>query len=291
MKISGFTFVRNGQSLGFPFIQSIRSILPICDEFIVNVGQSDDQTLAMIQAINDPKIKIIETVWNPHMRTKGYLYGEHKMIAQFACTGDWAFYLEADEVIHEQDLPTIVAAMQQHLEDPNIEALAFRYRHFYGNINTYAWSPVWYRVAPRIIKRSVRSYAPDGLYWLVLDSDNKKGRYPKAALIKEAIMYHYGWVRPEANMVEKFKQISIHWKPGYIKPEAVGYARIDPQTLHAFKGTHPQVMDGFFSQEKGLFQADPHHVLTRRERKHRLAMRLEKWFGIEFGRTHCKLVK
>ncbi len=288
MKVSGFTFVRNGHSLGFPFIESIRSILPICDEFIVNVGASDDDTLARVKAINDPKIKIIETTWNMHMQSKGYLYGEQKMIAQFACTGDWAFYLEADEVVHEQDLPKIVAAMHQHLDDKNVEALAFRYVHLYGNINTYAWSPLWYRVAPRIIKTSVRSFAPDGLYWVVLDQHNKKGRYPKAALVKEATMYHYGWVRPESKMTEKYAQVAPLWAGNARK---IVYAAIDPQTLLPFKGNHPKVVEGVFSSETGVFHSDPDHVLTRRERKHRWMMKVERWFGIEFGNKHCRLIK
>jgi hypothetical protein len=103
--ISGFTFIRNGVMLGFPFVESIRSLLPLVDEFVVAVGRSDDDTLARVQAIGDPKIKIIETVWNDHMADRGFVYAQQKMIAQYACTGDWAFYLEGDEVVHEASWP------------------------------------------------------------------------------------------------------------------------------------------------------------------------------------------
>ena len=103
-KVSGFTFIRNGMQLGYPFIASIQSILPIVDEFVIAVGESEDDTLSQIQALNEPKIRIIQTVWNENMRDKGYVYGQQKMIAQFNCTGDWAFYLEGDEVVHENDL-------------------------------------------------------------------------------------------------------------------------------------------------------------------------------------------
>ena len=119
------------------------------------------------------------------MREKGYVYGQQKMVAQFNCTGDWAFYIEADEVVHENDLETIKAVCKTHLNNPNVEALVFDYLHFYGNKNTYLHSPGWYKRAPRIIKTNVRSYAPDGLFWLVLEK-NKVGRYPKAALIGAA---------------------------------------------------------------------------------------------------------
>jgi len=65
MKISGFSFVRNGIKLYYPVVESIKSILPIVDEFVIAVGKGDDDdtTREQIAAIGDPKIKIIDTVW------------------------------------------------------------------------------------------------------------------------------------------------------------------------------------------------------------------------------------
>lgn len=290
MKVSGFTFIRNGEMLGFPFIQSIQSVLPIVDEFVIAVGESTDNTLEMIKALNDPKIKIIETVWNTHMKSKGFVYGQQKMIAQYACTGDWAIYIEGDELIHENDYHNIRRAMETYLHDPDVEALAFDYLHFYGNINTFAWSPQWYRRAARIIKTSVRSYAPDGLYWVVLDKKNKKGRYPKAALT-QATMYHYGWVRPEAKMKEKFSQVQDCWNREVHRPEDVKYRAIDTSTLKRFEGSHPAVLGDFFVNESSVYAADPAHKLTKRERKHRKTVKLEKWLGLELSKKHFHLVE
>ena len=158
MKVSAFTFIKNGQILGYPFIQSIQSILPIVDEFVINVGQSEDDTLTLIQSINNPKIRIIQSTWNDNMHDRGYVYGQQKMIAQFNCTGDWAFYIEGDEVYHEDDLDKIKASMQAHVDNPEVEALVFDFYHFYGNANSYLASPGWYRSEARIIKNSIRSY-------------------------------------------------------------------------------------------------------------------------------------
>ena len=130
MKISGFTFIKNGQILGYPFIESIQSILPIVDEFIINVGESEDHTLEMINSIKNKKIRIIESKWNDNMRDRGYVYGQQKMISQFNCTGDWAFYIEGDEVYHEDDLFKIKQSMQRYLNDENVEALIFDFYHF-----------------------------------------------------------------------------------------------------------------------------------------------------------------
>ena len=115
MKVSGFTFLRNGVKLGYPFVESIRSILPIVDEFIIALGPSPDGTTEKIEAIGNPKIRILHTQWNERMRNdysiKGFTYGQQKSIALFNCTGDWAFYLEGDELVHEDDLPKIRGAI------------------------------------------------------------------------------------------------------------------------------------------------------------------------------------
>ena len=62
MKISGFSFCRNAQKLYYPLAESIRSILPLCDEFVVAVGKgdADDRTRETIEGIGDPKIRILD---------------------------------------------------------------------------------------------------------------------------------------------------------------------------------------------------------------------------------------
>ena len=184
MKISGFTFLRNGQKLGYPFIASIQSILPLVDEFIIALGPCDDDTEKMVRAIGDSKIRIIPTQWNeriqPDYSVKGFVYGQQKTIALANCTGDWAFYLEADEVLHEDDLPKIRAAMEKHLNNERVEALAFDYLHFYGNQNTIVWSPGWYRSEVRIIRNTIPAWSSESLYFNVVVG-HKKSRYPRAA--------------------------------------------------------------------------------------------------------------
>lgn len=286
MKVSACTFIRNGQMLGYPFVESIRSVLPLVDEFVIAVGQGDDDTLSILKSLNEPKLRLIETVWNENMRAKGYVYGQQKMLAQFACTGEWIFYLEADEVLHENDLPIIQASMQHYLHDDRVEALVFDYRHFYGNANTYLWSPGWYRRAPRIIKASVRSYAPDGLFWLVLAS-NKHGRYPKAAH-SGATMYHYGWVRSEAQMNLKASRVEKYWSK---QNAAIDYREMDGRILREFTGTHPAVMQDYLPTEPGLFQVNPAYQPTRKQRKHWWMLQLERWFGLELSKKHYTLVK
>ena len=284
--ISGFTFIRNGVELGFPFEASIRSILPLVDEFVVVVGKSNDDTLQRIQGLNDPKIRIIESIWNERMADRGFVYAQQKMMAQFACTGDWAFYLEGDELVHENDLPNIRASVDKHHPNAAVEALVFDYHHFYGTPDWVANSPAWYRRECRLIRNTIRSYAPDGQYWLVT-SNHKKGRNPQAALAN-AHIYHYGWVRSNEAMQRKFNQISKFWSES---APTVKYSQFDAQVLQPFTGTHPALVQPWLesSAEKEL-HIDPNYQLTKREKRHRWLMKLENLFGLDFSRKHFKLV-
>ena len=285
MKVSAFTFIKNGQILGYPFLQSIKSILPIVDEFVINVGSSEDETLKLICSINDKKIRVIESKWNNSMQDRGYVYGQQKMIAQFNCTGDWAFYVEGDEVYHENDLEQISNSMKMHLNDSNVEALVFDFNHFYGNANSVLHSPGWYRSEARIIKNSIRSYAPDGLFWLVLES-NKKGRYPKAKHTG-VNCYHYGWLRSEEQMNLKSSKVQKYWGGAPVK---VDYTQMDQTIIQEFQGSHPEVMKDWLPKDAGLYKVDSSYKPTRKQIKHRLMIKLEKLFGLELSKKHYKLV-
>ena len=285
MKVSAFTFIKNGQILGYPFIQSIKSVLPIVDEFIVNVGIGEDDTLNEVIAINDPRIRIIQSHWNDNINSKGYVYGQQKMIAQFNCTGDWAFYIEGDEIYHEDDLNKIYKSMEKNLKNPDVEALVFDFYHFYGNANSYLDSPGWYRSEARIIKNSIRSYAPDGLFWLVLEN-NKTGRYPKAKHTG-ANCYHYGWVRSEDYMNLKSQKVQKYWGGN---PKKIDYSKMDQSIICEFKGTHPKIIQDWIPKNTGLFITDPNYKLTKKQKKHRIMIKFENFFGLELSKKHYKLL-
>jgi len=290
MRVSGFTFLKNGTVLGFPYEQSLRSLLPLVDELVVAVGPSSDDTLERVRrlAAAEPRLRVIETTWNEGMASRGFVYSQQKMIAQFNCTGDWAFYLEGDEVIHEQDVPAIRAALERHLGDPRVEALAFDYLHFYGRPDQLAISPAWYRRECRVIRNTIRSYAPDGQYWVVMDL-RRTGRYPRAALAGVPI-YHYGHVRKRERMAAKVRATVKYWD---VAPaETFDYGNFDPQALGPFTGTHPAIMREWLATEAELeFAPVPGYRLSLREKKHRWLMRLERLLGADFSKRHFTLVR
>lgn len=284
--ISGFTFIRNGVDLAFPFEASIRSLLPLVDEFVVAVGKGSDDTLARVRAIGDPKIRIIETLWNERMADRGFVYAQQKMIAQYSCTGDWAFYLEGDEVVHEDELTAIRASVERHHANPAVEALVFDYHHFYGSPDWISISPGWYRRECRLIRNTIRSYAPDGQYWLVT-TDHKKGRNPQGALAG-AHIYHYGWIRRNEEMQKKLDQVSKYWGTPATQ---ITYSQFDRRALERFKGTHPAAVKQWLANEAELaLNIDPHYKPTSKENKYHLMRQIETLTGLDFSRKHFKLV-
>ena len=281
MKVSGFTFLRNAVINGYPFEESVRSVLPIVDEFICVIGESEDDTRERVVAIADPKIRVIDSRWNENMQDRGFVYGQQKMVAQFNCTGHWAFYLEGDEVLHESEVSNIRETMQENLNDPEVEALYFDFFHFYGTPNQVGVAG--YRRAPRIIRNSIRSIAPDGLFWTVMDK-NKRGRYPKAKHAGGNI-YHYGHCRSVSKMAEKLKQVGRYW--GSKHEGFKGYGSIDTRELRPFKGSHPAVMENWLAKEAETeFRQDPDYRVTRRDRRNRIRFWIEDILGVEISKKH-----
>ncbi|MFP4520974.1 MAG: hypothetical protein ACLFQK_02400 [Fibrobacterota bacterium] len=260
MKISGFSFVRNGIGLYYPVAESIKSILPVVDEFIIAVGEGSqgDKTREEIAAIGDPKVKIIDTVWEEKYCKKGAINSVQTNIAKEACSGDWLFYLQADEVVHEKYLPVIEKRCRDLINNEDVEALIFRYKHFWGDYNHFQGGHGWYPHEIRIIRNR-----PDIHSWQSAQSFRRfdyfehprqpEGHYKLKAAEVDAEVFHYGWVRPPHLMQNKRKALdSVHWggkkaKEYYKKaPDYFDYGPLD--LLEKFEGTHPAVMEDMISR-------------------------------------------
>ncbi len=262
MKISGFTFVRNAGKLYYPVKESIMSILPIVDEFVVALGDNDpdDTTEKEILSINSPKIKIVRTVWDIEKYPRGTENAHQTDIAKEHCSGDWLFYLQADEVVHEQDLDFIKSMCEKYLDDKRVDGFLFKYYHFWGDfdhvIESHGWTP--YEI--RIIRNDpdIHSYISAQSFRRIPGFDGKDYRTKKNVsklnvVMLDAYIYHYGWARPPRVMQTKRKALdTIHF--GKKRTEET-YQRRDPvfdygnlSKLKKFTGTHPAVMKDWISR-------------------------------------------
>ncbi|MFI5134950.1 MAG: glycosyltransferase family 2 protein [Chitinophagales bacterium] len=249
MKISGFTFIRNGIQLRYPFIESIQSILPLCDEMIVAVGNSSDGTRDAIVKLQSEKIKIIDTVWDESQRESGKILPQQTDIAFDAITGDWGFYLQGDEVIHENDLQKISDAAKKNLNEHSADGLLFKWLHFFGSYDYIAkpMSRGAYPFEVRLIKNSkeIRSYRDaQGFRKFSHDASEKMTRLRVKKI--DATVYHYGKVRGPVDELERAKSFNRLWHDDeWIRNFSEGknqYEYVSKFPLVKFTGTHPAVM-------------------------------------------------
>lgn len=282
MFVSGFTIVRNAIRFDYPVVEAISSILPLCDEFVIAVGKSEDETLQLIRSINDPKIRIIETVWDDSLREGGRVLADetNKAFDAIDPKADWCFYIQGDEVIHEQYHPAIRKAMQDWKDNKEVEGLLFNYRHFYGSYDYTGDSRRWYRKEIRIVRRDpdIRSYKDAQGF---RKKDNSKLRV-KAI---DAFVNHYGWVKPPE--AQQAKQQSFHkmwhddrWMEKNIpKVDSFDYSQVD--SLAHFTGTHPLVMQERIRKQNWKFSFDP--TKKRWGLKMRFLMWVERTTGYRIG--------
>ena len=257
MKVSGFTFVRNAVKFDYPVVEAIRSILPVCDEFVIAAGNSDDNTRELIASIDPAKVRIADTVWNDNLREGGRVLAVETNKALDAVSGDstWAFYIQADEVVPEQYLPVIQAGMERWKDNPAVEGLLFNYKHFFGSYDYLASSRDWYRREVRIIRKypGIRSYRD-------AQGFRKDGKKLNVKPL-EAWIHHYGWVKPPGFQQARLEAFHKHWHDDqWLKnhvPVVTEFDYTGISGLKPFTGSHPEVMKQRISFKNWDFHPDP----------------------------------
>ena len=262
MKISGFTTVKNATKLYFPIKASIESILPLVDEFVIALGNcdEDDRTEEDILSLGSPKIKIIRTTWDTKKYPRGTVLAQQTDIAREACSGDWLFYLQADEVVHEKDHETITKRCEELLGDPEVEGLLFNYLHFWGDYQHHQVAHGWYPREIRIIRNhpDIHSWGDAQSFRRIPGFDKSDYRQEanahklKVARV-DAFIYHYGWVRPPSFMQSKRKTLDSAYHSSERIKEMYANQNVEfdygPMKLaNQFRGTHPAVMKDWISK-------------------------------------------
>lgn len=288
MRISGFSYVRNGFNYGVPFLESFLSILPVCDELVVAVGDSTDGTREAIASLNNPKIKIIDTVWDMSVRSGGKTFAQQANIALDEISGDWAFHIQADEVIHENDLPKIKAAIEANDRNEKVEGFILPFLHFWGDYRHIRHSRRMHRYEIRIFRNNqlVRAYR-DSQGFRAYDSvegyENETDRGRKLYVKKiDAPIYHYTGVRSQDLM--RTKEAEFAYQYGYDVDPArkqlpYNFHQID--RVKKFEGTHPMVMKPQLDAYDFVFEHDK--KLAEWKWKDRIIQPIEDLIGYRFG--------
>ena len=294
MKVAGFTFIRNAVKNDYPIVEAITSILPVCDEFIVAVGNSEDETEELIKGIGSPKIKIINTVWDDSIRDGGAVFAKEtdKAFQAISPDTDWAFYIQGDECVHEKYLPLIKKEMEDNLTDSRIEGLLFKYLHFYGSYDFYGHSRRWYRREIRIVRNNpaIHSYRDaQGFRW-----DNRK---INVKLI-DAYIYHYGWVKPPSGLTNKLRNFNQFYhddawmEQNLPKTFEFDYSHKNPDRLIRFNDSHPAVMQKRVNSINWSLNIDLKELNKHMTLRRKILQKIEDWTGWRISEyRNYKIVK
>ena len=283
MKVSGFSFIKNALKYDYPIMEAILSILPICDEFVIAVGESDDDTLNYIQSIGSPKIKILKTVWDETLREGGRVLAEesNKAFRAIDEDSDWAFYIQGDEVFHEDDLLKIKNAMIQYKYDSQIDGLLFDHLNFYGSYDYYADSRHWQKKEVRVVRNNKDIYS----YKDAMSFRQGKNRKLNVAYV-DACIYHYGWVKKPKAMQQKQTEFQKLWHSDeWLAENASAAEEFDFTTADSvapFTGSHPKVMHERIAQMNWQFSFNPSRARKESLRR-RVLNKIYKSTGLHIG--------
>ena len=244
MKITGVTIIKDSIKNDYPIVEAITSILPLVDEMVVSIGQSDDGTEDLIKSINSKKIKIFYSQWDLSLRKGGVVLAEetNKALMHVSNDTDWVFYIQGDEVLHEKYYENILTAAKKYFNNPKVLGLLFDFVHFYATYNYVGDSRRWYNKEVRIIRhnKNIQAYKDAQGFRL----SNKKIEVKQI----DACINHYGWVKSPTQMIAKQKNVSQFWNEdtdewrNYLEIEDL-YNFNDFDSLVKFTGTHPVVME------------------------------------------------
>lgn len=292
MKVTGFTFIRNAIINDYPVAEAILSVLPLCDEFVVAVGNSTDETAELISAISPEKIKIINTVWDDELQNGGRVFAAEtdKALEAIAPDTDWMIYIQGDECVHEKYLGIIQQEMKDNLEDNNIEGLLLKYIHFYGSYDYYAESRRWYRREIRILKNlpGIHSYK-DAQGFRINE------RKLRVKLIN-AYIHHYGWVKTPKALQGKVRNFNQFYQTkDWIEqnfPVQETFDMRNADRLVKFDGSHPKVIQNRIAATNWTFDEDLNKRRPKMNLKRRFLQKIEDLTGIRlFEYRNYKIVK
>jgi glycosyltransferase involved in cell wall biosynthesis len=291
IKVSGFTYMRNSFKYGYPVIESIKSILSICDEFIAVVGKSDDGTREAIEAIGSPKIKIIDTEWDDELVKGGKVFAQQANIGLKACTGDWAFHIQSDEVFHEDDLPEITKAMQDYHRDENVEGFLFDFYHFIGDYKHIGTTRRWHRREIRIVRNRPDIYSykdSQGFRIYPTPEDYAQQTNSRKLHVKllKARIFHYSYCRNPDLLLGKVKRFNNYYQSQQKTEEQYkDYQTFDFGTvadiLAPFTKSHPATMQQTVASQDWVFKHNPKKIALSFRRL--MLHRIEQVIGWRIG--------
>ncbi|MGE3539941.1 MAG: glycosyltransferase family 2 protein [Candidatus Tectimicrobiota bacterium] len=209
MKLSLYTFVKDGLYFDFHIVDMLKHHVPLADEIIVNEGLSTDGTYEAIKDI-DPKIRIIQTEWDrsdPKTWRLKYVTQTREL-----CTGDWCVMIDADEFIPEWEFQRL----REFCETTDKHIAKFRFIHFYGNYKVHC-RPEKRPILPAVGNRVHRNL-PNIEVWGDASTVRLRGGSDDQREFsnEEFLCHHFSAVRNPARLrhkwrIQKLRNVDNKW--------------------------------------------------------------------------------
>ena len=299
MKIAGFTYVRNGFDYGVPFLESIQSVLPICEVFVVAVGDSTDGTREAIEQLNSPKIKIIDTIWDMNLREGGKVFAQQANIALDQVQADWCLHIQSDEVFHENDLDKIVATIDTYNDDKRVEGFILPFIHFWGGYDHIRNTRRVHNFEIRLFRNhiGVRSYRDSQGFrkyhsFEAYENGTEKGEKLKVKKM-DATVYHYTGIRSPDAYAKKVAMFQSYYNTAEGLDKMMASHDFQMHSVDRtipFKGSHPAIMHDKVTSQNWEYSYKKE--LSVWHKKDKFLQPIEDFLGFKLGEyKNYKLIK
>ena len=260
--LAGFSYIYNGIDFDIPFIESIRSVIDVVDQFVLTECHSKDNTWELclnLQKEYPNKIKLLRRGWVRH-------FTEISILANWTALHideniGYKMQLQADEVVHEKDLDEL-KLLPEKMNKENKTAAVWNYVHFLGGPSITF--PFCYSELVRTVRRNGEwEVIGDGVQFA-----KHRGVIPQNELLNTNIeIFHYGKMKnPYKGFKKEVDFQNLFTDIGFPDPkmkrmqdsfgeEFCDYiylfeGAIKENKIKKFEGTHPKVMEEWLKKFK-----------------------------------------
>jgi glycosyltransferase involved in cell wall biosynthesis/GT2 family glycosyltransferase len=239
--ISGCTILRNGAKLRYPFLESVASYAPLCDEVVICWDpNSDDDTASLVRKASErfPNVRLVESSWDLTNRKEGSELARQTQIAFGHCRHEWTLYVQADEALHERDYDQL----RRCASERRLAAVAFRRESFFGSLDREIPE---HRTSGmiRMFRTGHGRSVGDAMYVHV------EG-HPGAVASSEATLYNYSRLGSASDIVERCTNLHRFYHDDRWLSDRKPDQELDLRTV-PYVGSHPAPIEASFRVQTG----------------------------------------
>lgn len=237
MKLTGITLVKDGNLLGYPWKECIRSLSHICDDVFVNVGDSTDNTLDDMLSLEVPNLFVKQFTWDMSPTGDGRELAVQANNLLSYVDADWILYMQADEMLLESDKEELIRLLES-LPDSTSQVELYR-TYFWGDIRTRA--PEYEIYLGRIFRPGTHKVGGDGMF-LVRESGE--------VYRSDKLIYHYSRMGSEEDITQRVRRLDgLFHSPEVIeKFSDFSYNQLATEALISYVGKHPRGIEDFYGR-------------------------------------------